>query len=35
MRELEFLKKDCDRLISKDEFLTRLHTVNSDINTTL
>ena len=35
MRELEFLKKDCDRLISKDEFLTRLHTVNSDINTKL
>ena len=35
MRELEYLKKDCARLCSKEEFLTRLNTVNSDINSKL
>ena len=32
MKELEYLKKDCDRLISKDEFMTRFQTFNSDMN---
>ena len=35
MRELEYLKKDCARLCPKDEFLTRLHTFNSDMNSKL
>ena len=32
-REMDYLKKDMSKLVSKEEIMTRLNVFNSDINT--